>query len=341
MKLSAPGVSAVLILAIGVLFAADPPQAEISNGLVRAKFYLPNPATGFYRGTRFDWSGVISSLEARGHTYFGAWFKAHDPGIPDVAFVPALDGFAAGTPSAALGPVEEFTDPIGYKEAVAGGTFIKVGVGVLRKPQDPEYDWSTRYEIADPGQWTVRKQADSIEFQQKISGPSGYAYVYRKTVRLSPGQPEMVLEHSLKNTGWSVIETPVYNHNFLVMDDQPSGPDFVIRVPFEIELAHDRLDVLRVRGKEVVFSREVIKDERSMISVVGFGRDPKDYDIRVENRKTGAGVRITADRPLERLMVWAPRPTRCPEPFIRVRVEPGKEFNWRISYEFYASSPTR
>ena len=51
---------------------------------------------------------------------------------------------------------------------------------------------------------------DSIEFQQEVSGPSGYAYVYRKTVRLSPGRPEMVLEHSLKNTGRQLIETPVY-----------------------------------------------------------------------------------------------------------------------------------
>ena len=60
-----------------------------------------------------------------------------------------------------------------------------------------------------------------------------------------------------------------------------------------------------------------------MITVAGFSGDPKDYDIRVENRKTGAGVRITADRPLARLVVWSVRPTRCPEPFINVRVEPG------------------
>jgi len=340
MKPSIPIIRAALILAFGTLFAADHPQAEISNGLVKAKLYLPDAAAGFYRGTRFDWSGVISNLEAHGHTYFKEWFKAHDPGILDVAFVPALDGFAAGTPSAALGPVEEFSNPIGYEDAAAGGAFIKIGVGILRKPQESEYAWSTRYEIVDPGKWTVRKHTDSIEFQQEISGPSGYAFVYRKTIRLSPGKPEMVLEHNLKNTGRRLIETPVYAHNFLVMDDQPSGPDFVIKVPFEIQPARDRLGVLEVRGKEVVFSRKLEKDERAMISVAGFSGDSRDYDIRVENRRTGAGVRITADRPLARLMVWSIRPTRCPEPFINVRAEPGKEFTWRISYEFYTSSST-
>ena len=166
----------------------------------------------------------------------------------------------------------------------------------------------------DPGKWTVRKQPDSIEFQQEVNGPSGYAYVYRKTIRLSPGKPGMILEHSLKNTGRQVIETPVYNHNFLVMDDQPSGPDFVIKVPFEIQPARDRLGVLEVRGKEVVFARELVEDERAMITVAGFSGDRRDYDIRVENRKTGAGVRITADRPLARFVVWSVRPTRCPSP---------------------------
>ncbi len=325
---------AILMLAFGTLSATDYPQAEISNGLVRAKVYLPDAASGFYRGTRFDWSGVIGRLEAGGHTYFDSWFKAHDPKTLDVGFVPALDGFAAGTPSAGLGPVEEFTNPIGYKEAAPGGEFIKIGVGDLRKPPEPEYAWSTRYKIVDPGKWTVRSQPDSIEFQQEIRTGSGFGFIYRKTIRLSAGRPEMVLEHSLKNTGRRLIETPVYAHNFFVMDDQPSGPDFVIKVPFEIQPARDQLGVLQVRGREIVFARELQKDERAMISVGGYSGNSRDYDIRVENRKTGAAVRITGDRPLANLVVWSIRPTRCPEPFINVRVEPGAEITWRLRYEF-------
>jgi hypothetical protein len=340
MKLSAPLIRAVLILVFMTAFVADSPETKISNGQIRANVYLPDSAAGFYQGTRFDWSGVICNLEARGHTYFEKWFKAHDPEILDVAFVPALGGFAAGSPSADLGPVEEFSNPIGYDDAPAGGTFIKVGVGILRKPQEEKYAWSTRYAIVDTGKWAVRTQPDFLEFQQEINGQSGYAYIYRKTVRVSPGRPELVIDHSLKNTGRQLIETPVYAHNFLVMDDQPSGPDFVLRVPFEIHPALDRLGVLQVRGKEVVFLRELEKDERAMISVAGFSADPGDYDIRVENRKTGAGVRITGDRPLTRFMVWSIRPTVCPEPFIDVRVEPGTEFTWRLSYEFYSSAPT-
>ena len=97
-----------------------------------------------------------------------------------------------------------------------------------------------------------------------------------------------------------------------------------------------KLGVVRSRGKEHIYARELEKDERAMLAVAGFGPTAADYDIRVENRKTGVGVRITADRPLARLMVWSIRPTRCPEPFINVKVQPGQDFTWRIAYEFYA-----
>src|SRR4051794_39748939 len=49
------------------------PQAQISNGEVKATLFLPDPQKGYYRGTRFDWSGQIPSLEYKGHTYFGNW----------------------------------------------------------------------------------------------------------------------------------------------------------------------------------------------------------------------------------------------------------------------------
>ncbi len=325
----------LLLLTLTVWGAVDYPKTEIGNGLIQAKLYLPDARNGFYRSTRFDWAGTIYELQYKGHTFFAPWVRQHDPELRDVEYRAALNGFAAGTRSANIGPVEEFSLPLGYDQAAVGGTFIKVGVGALRKPEEPKYQWATPYELVDPGQWTARSGPDSVEFTQKLAG-GGFAYTYRKTVRLTPGKPELVLEHSLQNTGQKPIDTLVYNHNFLTMDDQPTGPDFSIRLPFEIKDAVDNLGVVRIRGKEIGYSRELEKDERSMIQVSGFGATAADYDIRVENRRTGAGVRITADRPLARLVVWSVRPTRCPEPFIRVAADPGKEFTWRITYEFYA-----
>jgi hypothetical protein len=38
------------------------PTAEIRNDRIRVNLYLPDAARGYYRGTRFDWSGMLGSL---------------------------------------------------------------------------------------------------------------------------------------------------------------------------------------------------------------------------------------------------------------------------------------
>jgi hypothetical protein len=109
----------------------------------------------------------------------------------------------------------------------------------------------------------------------------------------------------------------------------------VIKVPFAIEAARDRGGFAETRGKEVVYLRELQGDQRAMVPVAGFGDSAADYDIRVENTKARAGVRITGDRPLTRLVVWGIRSVRSPEPHIDLHVAPGSTFTWRIAYEFY------
>ena len=66
-------------VALGVALAADIPQADITNGVLKAKLYLPDTEQGYYRATRFDWAGVVASLEYKGHNFFGQWFDTVYP----------------------------------------------------------------------------------------------------------------------------------------------------------------------------------------------------------------------------------------------------------------------
>ena len=157
---SMPFLLSLLLLSAISLAAADPPTAEIGNGKIRARLYLPDAANGFYRGTRFDWSGVIHYLEAEGHTFYGPWFTKRNPAIRD--FVYEGDDIIAGPCSSTTGPADEFR-PVGYDAAKPGGTFIKIGVGALRKPDAAAYDGYRLYEVANPGKWTIRRRSDSID----------------------------------------------------------------------------------------------------------------------------------------------------------------------------------
>ena len=66
----------------------------------------------------------------------------------------------------------------------------------------------------------------------------------------------------------------------------------------------------------------------------GFGAAAADYDVRVRNTRTGAGVRITADRPLARLMLWSIRAVLSVEPFVEFAVNPGETYTWKLNYRY-------
>jgi hypothetical protein len=176
-----------------------------------------------------------------------------------------------------------------------------------------------------------------VEFRQELSDPAtGYAYVYRKTVYLTKGKAQMVLDHSLRNTGPRIIESSVYDHNFLFLDRQPPSPDFEVTFPYSIQADpppnHDLAELLDNR---VIFVKTLAGEDRVQFGIQGYSKDVKDYDIRVENHKMGAGVRITGDRPLSRESLWSIRAPLSVEPFIDMKIPPGEEFTWRITYDYY------
>src|SRR3954470_7673488 len=186
------------------------PHLDISNGLITARITPPNPQHGFYRGTRFDQAGVVTSLRLKGRDFYGPWFDRTAPEVLDYAY-DAQDRVVAGPDSATSGPVEEFA-PLGFEPKP--GTFVKIGVGLLRQPDAQPYDHYRHYEIVDPGKRTTKVTRDSVSFTQTLAS-GGTAYTYEKTLRLVPGKPELVIEHRLRNTGSKPIHTTVYDHNFL------------------------------------------------------------------------------------------------------------------------------
>jgi hypothetical protein len=314
------GFASVLLLAAEAPQTPVPtaPQVALSNSFIQMKVYPPDTEKGYYRGTRFDWAGVVSSLLYKNHGYFGQWFPTYNPKLHD----------------SIMGPVEEF-EQLGFTNAEPGGTFLKIGVGALRRPAtgNRRYDNFFAYEIVDSGKWSVRQGPDWIEYTQDLKDAAGYSYIYRKTLRLTKDKPELVLEHSLKNTGTKAIQTTAYDHCFYVIDGETTGPDFVVKVPFTIRTpAATGLG----RNAEVHTNEVVFLSSQSAYGIVeGYSESARDYDIRVENRKVKAGVRATSDRPLAKLIVWSSRITVCPEAYIAIQAEPGQEATWRINYEFY------
>lgn len=297
------------------------PQTKISNGLIQATIYLPDRDKGYYQGSRFDWSGNMVSLVYAGHDYFGQWFTKYSPEIHDVI----------------MGPVEDFT-PIDFDDAKPGGSFMKIGVGILYKPDNKPYAFSRLYKSLNDGEWTTKKSRDRVLFIHDLKDKD-YSYHYEKTVQLTKDKPELVLYHKLKNTGNRTIETNVYDHNFFVIDKHPIGPGLVVKFPFNLKSDGKGIaigELAEIQGNQISFLRTIGNGEEAEFdNLEGFGPGINDYEIRIENRITGAGVRITCDQPLFRLALWSCPKALCPEPYIKIKAVPGQEITWTIKYEFY------
>lgn len=276
----------------------------------------------------------MGDLAYAGHHYYGDWFTGTDPSVSD--FVYRGDGIVAGPCSAITGPVEEF-GVLGYDEAQPGGAFLKIGVGVLRKPDDKPYTPYRLYEIADGGKWSIRKTGDAVEFTQELhNASSGYGYIYHKKISLVAGKPEMLIEHSLRNTGTKPLHTNVYDHNFLVLDHKPIDGGFTITFPFTITNGPPAdKELAAFRKNQVVFLKTLAGQDRVYTAIEGFHGNPGEYNIRIENTQIKAGMTITGDRPLAKVSLWSIRSVMALEPFIDISAEPGGEMTWRYKYEFF------
>jgi len=294
------------------------PSVEISNGQVKMKVFLPDAEKGLYRATRFDWSGVIGSVQYKEHEYFGYWKTTHDP-----LFHEDLTG-----------PVEGFIAPgLGYEEAEAGGKFVRIGVGVLEKADEPEYNWRETYPILDHGKWTIEHGKDWISFTHQLQSEVGYAYEYEKRITLK--EDGFLLAHCLKNTGTRAIETDQFNHNFFMIDGERSGTAFTISFPYPISSDDDTKGMLEIKDHEISFLRDLADDENVFVSLSGYGESAEDHQVKVLNQKTGAGMIYQVDKPLHRMVFWACATTLSPENSVWLSVDPGDEESWNSEYTLF------
>ena len=112
---------------MSVFAAVDYPGLELDNGVIQVSIYLPDAERGHYRGTRFDWSGIIERVDYADHRFYAPLHTEHNPLGHDVV----------------SGPAEEFAmfNPMGFAEARAGESFVKIGVGPLEKGASDEYQF--------------------------------------------------------------------------------------------------------------------------------------------------------------------------------------------------------
>lgn len=301
----------------------DFPGARLANGEIEVSVHLPDAERGYYRGTRFDWSGIIEHVDYRGHRFYAPLHAEHDPYRHD----------------SVSGPADEFAmfHPMGFAEAGAGDSFVKIGVGLLEKGTSDEYLFHGEYRLRRAGTWRIEQGGDWISFEQVLDGERGWAYRYRKTIRLPAGEPGFVIDYRLENSGARSVDINHYNHNFTLIDGTPYGPDYAVEFAFATDEPKSINDLAWFRDGAIEVERPL--GDRSLWTELYKGPGRIDYNTAtVRNQITGAAVSFDGDAPIERMVFWAVERAACPEPFIRIRLDPGETTTWSSAYRFSADS---
>ncbi len=320
----------VLLLIANHSFAQDNnpletyPNVVISNGLIDASVFLPDCEKGFYRSTRFEWSGMIWQLIYNNHTYFTDKNQHHNPETTGHSLSLAEE-FSIGT---------NVTIPQRFKEAKPGETFMKIGVGNLEKPDGGgDYHFSTQYNLVDPGVWTTSHGTNWVEFTHTLDDDYGYGYIYQKRMELVPGEPALVISHSLTNTGSKPIREDQYNHNFFTIDHLPIGNGYRVERFFGGSTSSNFEPVGTVDSRFIVINRQV---EQALFGKFrDFDRSSSKNHVIIRHSKAGTGVDITGDFTLSGFNFYASSKTICPEMFVLLEIALGETQSWSRTYTFF------
>ena len=301
------------------------PQTRIQNDQLDVTIYLPDPDKGYYRGSRFDWSGLVQQVKYRDHVFFGDWKTTHNPtNFED-----------------ANGLVEEFGmfTPIGYADAKPKETFVKIGIGELLKSKEEDYGFSKYYKVVKPFSWEIKQDKTWIEFHQIIPNWHEWGYDYCKRIELIPGKPLLKITHTFKNTGKKVIHTDHYCHNFVQIDHASINEDYRLDFPFPVKLKQEMEGSAKIEGTKFYFLKTVTKALFSELE--GWNPTEEHNGAAVINTKSGAGVRIKGSAaPYKFNFFTAPLAT-CPEMFVKLDIEPGLSFTWSNTYTFFVNEPDK
>ncbi len=271
-----------------------------------------------YRGTRFDWTSQIVSIELDGTHRFGSAEYPRD----DARHFEGGRGLSC-----------EFgiRDAVGYAGCAVGDWFPKIGVAFLRREDGP-YDFFHHYREARPQSYRVDDSLPGA-VRMEAAGERCRGYGWRLVRTWSVDGAALECAARLENTGDEPIETDEYCHNFLRLGAAPVGPDYRVSFSFPIPaVAPEVADPSScLRGAAPEFVREPAAD----FYLGGLLASPaEEASWTVRDARTGLSVTERLSGSAYRCALWGRSHVISPELFIRVSVEPGRSREWKRRWEF-------
>ena len=271
-----------------------------------------------YKGSRFDWSGKISSIRFKDLPLT----TIEDTGSKDVNFL-------------GKGLYNEFgiTNPVGYNETPKGGWFHKIGVWLLKK-EHKQYLFHRKHVIR-PAHFDITYEDRKIIIICKSELVNGYSYILKKEISIS--ENSFTINYFLHNTGEKKIITDEYVHNFMAINNALIGEDYTLKFPFQINSS--------------LFDETVNSENKVEIGLdnVTFNKTPKKQfffsnltggkELQAEwiltNLKANVGIKEFGSFKTDKINLWGWKHVISPELFFKISVDPKETVEWSRKFDVF------
>jgi hypothetical protein len=271
-----------------------------------------------YNFSRFDWTGKIVAVKFNGIYVTGV--EKLNPENKNIIGQGFYNEFG-------------IDKPIAFDETAEGEWFHKIGIGLLKK-EGGHYDFSKKYEV-QPATFSVTFEPNKVKITCNSQNVNGYSYILKKEIELF--ESSFVIRYHLQNTGNKRIITNEYNHNFIAINEELIGRDYILRFPFQInpELFAATVnpdEIVEFKQNEILFNNT--PDEQFFFSNLSGGKNV-DASWELINTKSKIGLSETGNFKTNSINLWGWHHVISPELFFDINIEPGQSIEWSRTYHVY------
>jgi hypothetical protein len=289
----------------------------LSNNLLKIEIDEPGKP---YIKSRFDWTGKITQV------LFDNKYTFCTVEVPENLNL-ALDG---------QGLYNEFgiAEPIGFEDCAVGELFPKIGVGLLKRPDEKPYNFFREYEVE---KFDVQINTSETEAVFITNPKNCRGYAIRLTKKFSLLENKLIIDYKLENTGSKAISTTEYCHNFIAVNHARMCEDYILKFPFRIN--PKRFEEIVNPDKAIQFDTNCLKFVSDTEQQFFFSPFINDTDTKEQWESVhtgyGVGVREITDFVPLKINVWGWKHVISPETFYQIKLNGNQKSTWKRIYEFF------
>jgi len=222
---------------------------------------------------------------------------------------------------------------LGFEETEIGGWFHKIGVGLLRK-EDDQYLFSRHYEIK-PAEFEIITESNKMSMLCKSQQMNGYSYELNKQIELL--ENSFIIRYELLNTGEKIIRTDEYTHNFIAIDQDIIGSNYLLKFPFQLQPKRFGAVVnpeqrVRMGQKDITFNSP--HTEPFFFSNLS-GNETIDSIWELQHLTRKIAIRETGSFQTNKVNLWGWKHVISPELFYHVSIHPSQSKKWSRTFQIY------